>query len=92
MPRASNCLLLLGSVVGGAVGARILISYRMGSFVKQTDSNTLLESNELPRRLPKFLVLHNEEGKLKNMSPFLIQKHIQSDLYFANISLEPRTF
>ncbi|GBM78697.1 hypothetical protein AVEN_239932-1 [Araneus ventricosus] len=78
MPRASNCLPLLGSMVGGAVGARILISYRMGSFVKQTDSHTSLtsKSNELPKRLPKFLVLHNEEGKLKNMSPFLIQKHI----------------
>ncbi|GBN44309.1 hypothetical protein AVEN_68088-1 [Araneus ventricosus] len=61
MPRASNCLPLLGSVVGGAVGARILISYRMSSFVKQTDSNTSLKSNELPRRLPKFLVLHNED-------------------------------
>ncbi|GBL80542.1 hypothetical protein AVEN_225239-1 [Araneus ventricosus] len=76
MPRASNCLPLLGSVVGGAVGAQILISYRMGSFVKQIDLNTSLKSNELPRRLPKFLVLHNEQGKLKNMSPFLIQKHI----------------
>ncbi|GBM05899.1 hypothetical protein AVEN_135267-1 [Araneus ventricosus] len=48
----------------------------MGSFVKQTDLNTSLKSNELRRRLPKVLVLHNEEGKLKNMSPFLIQKHI----------------
>ncbi|GBM44388.1 hypothetical protein AVEN_147394-1 [Araneus ventricosus] len=48
----------------------------MGSSVKQTDLNTWLKSNELPRRLPKFVVLHNEEGKLKNMSPFLIQKHI----------------
>ncbi|GBL99022.1 hypothetical protein AVEN_227531-1 [Araneus ventricosus] len=48
----------------------------MGSSVKQTDLNASLKSNELPRRLPKFLVLHNEEGKLKNMSPFLIQKHI----------------
>ncbi|GBM54772.1 hypothetical protein AVEN_202278-1 [Araneus ventricosus] len=78
MPRASNCLPLLGSMVGGAVGARILILYCMGSFVKQTDSNTslTLKSNELPKRLPKFLVLHNEEGKLKNISPFLIQKHI----------------
>ncbi|GBL88620.1 putative RNA-directed DNA polymerase from transposon X-element [Araneus ventricosus] len=77
MPRASNCLPLLGSMVGGAFGARILL-YCMGSFVKQTDSNTslTLKSNELPKRLPKFLVLHNEEGKLKNMSPFLIQKHI----------------
>ncbi|GBN57519.1 hypothetical protein AVEN_100586-1 [Araneus ventricosus] len=63
-------------MVGGAVGARILISYRMGSSVKQTDLNTSLKSNELPRRLPKFLVLHNEEDKLRNMSPFLIQKHI----------------
>ncbi|GBM11506.1 hypothetical protein AVEN_101893-1 [Araneus ventricosus] len=63
-------------MVGGAVGARILISYRMGSFVKQTDLNTSLKSNELPRRLPKFLFLHNEEDKLRNMSPFLIQKHI----------------
>ncbi|GBN75393.1 hypothetical protein AVEN_236315-1 [Araneus ventricosus] len=70
MPRASNCLPLLGSMVGGAVGDRILISYRMSSFVKQTDSNTslTLKSNELPKRLPKFLVLHNEEGKLKNVS------------------------
>ncbi|GBO07899.1 hypothetical protein AVEN_233124-1, partial [Araneus ventricosus] len=63
-------------MVGGAVGARILISYRMGSSVKQTDLNTSLKSNELPRRLPKFLVLHNEEDKLRNMSPFIIQKHI----------------
>ncbi|GBN24598.1 hypothetical protein AVEN_220058-1 [Araneus ventricosus] len=69
-------------MVGGAVGARILISYRMGSSVKQTDLNTSLKSNELPRRLPKFLVLHNEEDKLRNMSPFIIQKHIYT---FAGI-------
>ncbi|GBM48869.1 hypothetical protein AVEN_36926-1 [Araneus ventricosus] len=70
MHRARNCLPLLGSMVGKAVGARILILYCMGSFVKQTDSNTslTLKSNELPKRLPKFLVLHNEEGKLKNVS------------------------
>ncbi|GBM84547.1 hypothetical protein AVEN_125663-1 [Araneus ventricosus] len=39
----------------------------MGSFVKHTDSNTSLKSKKLPSRLPKFLVLHNEEGKLKNV-------------------------
>lgn len=32
------------------------------------------------KRLLKFLVIYNEDEKLKTVSPFVIQKHIQSSV------------
>ncbi|XP_055949667.1 uncharacterized protein LOC129983960 [Argiope bruennichi] len=77
MSGAGGCHPLLGTVVDGTVGPELF--FCMGLF-SQTDSDKSINvaQTELTKFFPKFLVIHGKDDKLKNMSPFLIQKYIQS--------------
>ncbi|GBN73103.1 hypothetical protein AVEN_189693-1 [Araneus ventricosus] len=68
LPRTGNCLPLLGSMVGGAVGTRIF-PFCMGS-LRPTDTDTISE-------YARFLILTVPNGELGNMSPFAGEKALK---------------
>ncbi|GBN82710.1 hypothetical protein AVEN_250895-1 [Araneus ventricosus] len=68
MSRASGCLPLLGSVVGGAVGTRISLPFCMAS-----SSCTVFSADA------KFFILSTPET-FHEVSPFLVQKLILSNI------------
>ncbi|GBN54784.1 hypothetical protein AVEN_227400-1 [Araneus ventricosus] len=69
IPRASNCLRLLGSMVGGAVGARIL-----DTFV--TNSNPSFNIDTLAQHV-RVLIISTPNNKLSKISPLAIEKALK---------------
>ncbi|GBO25147.1 hypothetical protein AVEN_77007-1 [Araneus ventricosus] len=81
MPRADNCLPLLGSVVGGAVGTRNFLSYHMGAKSKPRPLSGHVTVSNIAIAFETFFVVKRvstNNETFVNVSPFLVQKVVSA--------------
>ncbi|GBN88539.1 hypothetical protein AVEN_257646-1 [Araneus ventricosus] len=81
MPRAGNCLPLLGSVVGGAVGTRNFLSYHVGAKSKPRPLSGHVTTSNIAIAFETFFVVKRvstNNETFVNVSPFLVQKAVSA--------------